>query len=127
MSTFHGKVAAVTGAGSGIGRALALGLARRGARLALSDVDEVGLGETARVGRTLGAEVEAARLDVADREAVKAYATAVASRSGWCTALQQRRDRVLAIGARLELRGLRARVRGQPRASSTARRSSCRT
>ncbi|MCY1065117.1 SDR family NAD(P)-dependent oxidoreductase [Nannocystis sp. RBIL2] len=82
MSTFHGKVAAVTGAGSGIGRALALGLARRGARLALSDVDEVGLAETARVARTLGAEVDAAKLDVADREAVKAYATAVAGRFG---------------------------------------------
>ncbi|WAS91320.1 SDR family NAD(P)-dependent oxidoreductase [Nannocystis punicea] len=82
MSTFHGKVAAVTGAGSGIGRALALGLARRGARLALSDVDEVGLAETARVARTLAAEVDAARLDVSDGEAVKAYATAVAARFG---------------------------------------------
>ncbi|PCC68694.1 Short-chain dehydrogenase [Nannocystis exedens] len=82
MSTFHGKVAAVTGAGSGIGRALSLGLARRGARLALSDVDEVGLAETARVARTLGAEVEAARLDLGDAEAVKAYASAIAARFG---------------------------------------------
>lgn len=82
MSTFTGKVAAVTGAGSGIGRALALGLARRGARLALSDVDEVGLAETARVARTLAAEVDAARLDVSDGDAVKAYATAVAARFG---------------------------------------------
>ncbi|MCY1060105.1 SDR family NAD(P)-dependent oxidoreductase [Nannocystis sp. SCPEA4] len=82
MSTFKGKVAAVTGAGSGIGRALALGLARRGARLALSDVDEAGLAETARVARTLAAEVDAARLDVSDGDAVKAYATAVAARFG---------------------------------------------
>ncbi len=47
MSRVRGKVAVVTGAGSGIGRQLALELAKRGARLALSDVDERGLGGTA--------------------------------------------------------------------------------
>ena len=46
MKHFDGRVAAITGAGSGIGRALAKELARRGAHLALSDVDEVGLAET---------------------------------------------------------------------------------
>jgi NAD(P)-dependent dehydrogenase (short-subunit alcohol dehydrogenase family) len=40
VSSFEGKVAVVTGAGSGIGRELSIGLARRGARLAISDVDE---------------------------------------------------------------------------------------
>lgn len=82
MSTFDGKVAAVTGAGSGIGRALALALARRGARLALSDVDEVGLAETVRLVRGLGAEVVGERLDVADREAVTAYAEGVRASLG---------------------------------------------
>jgi NAD(P)-dependent dehydrogenase (short-subunit alcohol dehydrogenase family) len=49
MGLLENKVIAVTGAGSGIGRALALGLARRGARLALSDKDAAGLAETSRL------------------------------------------------------------------------------
>jgi len=43
VDTFAGKVAVVTGAGSGIGQALATELARRGAKLAISDVDSDGL------------------------------------------------------------------------------------
>ena len=46
VKDFDGRVAAITGAGSGIGRALAIDLAGRGAHLALSDIDEVGLAET---------------------------------------------------------------------------------
>ena len=82
MSGVRGKVAVVTGAASGIGRALALGLARRGARLALSDVDEDGLAETARPARAAGAEVHTARLDVSDRAAFGAYAEAVVGHYG---------------------------------------------
>ncbi|MDT8912559.1 SDR family NAD(P)-dependent oxidoreductase [Amycolatopsis sp. PS_44_ISF1] len=82
MSSVHGKVAAVTGAGSGIGRRLAFELARRGARLAVSDVDELGLAETADRVKALGAEVHSARLDVSDREAVEAYAETVAGHFG---------------------------------------------
>ena len=80
MSTFSGKVAVVTGAGSGIGRALALGLAGRGARLALSDVDEAGLAATAEL--LAGTEVHTQRLDVSDREAWAPYADAVLERFG---------------------------------------------
>jgi NAD(P)-dependent dehydrogenase (short-subunit alcohol dehydrogenase family) len=82
MSSVRSKVAVVTGAGSGIGRALALELARRGARLAVSDVDEPALGETADRAEALGAEVHAARLDVSDRAAVEAYAGTVAEHFG---------------------------------------------
>ncbi len=82
MSHFTGKVAVVTGAGSGIGRALALGLARRGARLAISDVNEAGLAETESLAKGLGAEVHAARLDVSDRAAFEAYADEVVTHFG---------------------------------------------
>ena len=53
MKSFENKVAAITGAGSGIGRALALGLARQGCHLALADVNSAGLKETAELARAL--------------------------------------------------------------------------
>ena len=82
MSPFAGKVAVVTGAGSGIGRALALGLAARGARLALSDIDDNGLAETAALVRHCGAEADAQNLDVADAPNFSAYADDVRGRFG---------------------------------------------
>lgn len=77
MENFAGKVAAITGAASGIGQALAWELARRGARLALSDVDEQGLAVTAEEAKRLGAEVTTARVDVAQRGEVEAWADQV--------------------------------------------------
>jgi NAD(P)-dependent dehydrogenase (short-subunit alcohol dehydrogenase family) len=83
MSVIAGKVVAVTGAGSGIGREVALELARRGARgVAISDVDEAGLAETARLLEPLPGETVATPVDVADREAVLAWAEAVVQRFG---------------------------------------------
>jgi NAD(P)-dependent dehydrogenase (short-subunit alcohol dehydrogenase family) len=82
MSGFGGKVAVVTGAGSGIGQALAIELARRGAKLAISDIDTKGLADTERQIRDLGADVKADRLDVTEREAVLAYADAVNAHFG---------------------------------------------
>jgi NADP-dependent 3-hydroxy acid dehydrogenase YdfG len=80
--SFAGKVCVITGAGSGIGRALACNLAGRGAKLALSDVDTEGLAETVERCRALGAEVKSDRLDVSEREAVLLYADAVAKHFG---------------------------------------------
>jgi NAD(P)-dependent dehydrogenase (short-subunit alcohol dehydrogenase family) len=74
-SYFQGKVAVVTGAGSGIGRALAVKLAARGARLALSDIDEAALAVTANMCGS--PDVRCYRLNVADRDAVLAHAADV--------------------------------------------------
>ncbi|HYV45128.1 MAG TPA: SDR family NAD(P)-dependent oxidoreductase [Myxococcaceae bacterium] len=73
--SFEGKVAAVTGAGSGIGRALAAGLARRGCHLALADVGEEGLAATAASIQNV--KVTTRRLDVTDEGEVRAWADEV--------------------------------------------------
>jgi NADP-dependent 3-hydroxy acid dehydrogenase YdfG len=74
MAGFAGKVAAVTGAGSGIGQALALELARSGAAVAISDVDAEGLAQTEEQLKAIGAPVRSDRLDVTEREAFQVYA-----------------------------------------------------
>jgi hypothetical protein len=82
MTSIAGKVAVVTGAGSGIGRAVSYELARRGAKLALSDVDASGLAETARHARVIGADVHEHHLDVTDRDDVHEYVDAVVAEFG---------------------------------------------
>lgn len=83
MKSFSDKVVVITGAGSGIGRSLAVATARDGALLALSDINEAGLAETADLARRAGSpEVRTDRLDVADREAFRVYASAVAEHFG---------------------------------------------
>jgi butyryl-CoA dehydrogenase len=82
MKSFEGRVAAITGAGSGIGRALAQELARRGAHLALSDIDEAGLAETVTLCEGSAVKVTSKRVDVADRDAVHAWADEVVTDHG---------------------------------------------
>jgi len=79
---FDGRVAAITGAASGIGRALAIELARRGAHVALSDIDDDGLAETVTRCEGFGVKVTSQRVDVADREAVFAWADRVVADHG---------------------------------------------
>lgn len=82
MTLQRGNVAAITGAGSGIGRALALALVKEGCDLALSDINESALQETAQRVQASGVKVHIQKLDVADRDAVYQWADAVASHYG---------------------------------------------
>jgi NAD(P)-dependent dehydrogenase (short-subunit alcohol dehydrogenase family) len=79
---FDGRVAAITGAGSGIGRALAKELARRSAHLALADIDDVGLAETVAQCEGAGVKVTSQHLDVVDRQEVHAWADQVVEDHG---------------------------------------------
>ncbi len=82
MKDFRGKVVVITGAGSGMGRDIAVKLARRGARLAISDVTPDGLAVTEKLVTEAGAEVHSQLLNVAEREAVLTYADTVAEHFG---------------------------------------------
>jgi NAD(P)-dependent dehydrogenase (short-subunit alcohol dehydrogenase family) len=64
MKSFEGKVAVVTGGASGIGRGIALALARRGANVAIADLHEQRLAETVRVLEVLGVKALGMRCDV---------------------------------------------------------------
>ncbi|OWL90399.1 acetoin dehydrogenase [Halopseudomonas aestusnigri] len=75
-------VAVLTGAGSGIGRALAVALARSGCHLALVDLNPDSLAETATQARALGARVSEHPTDVSDRSAVAALPSAVVAEHG---------------------------------------------
>lgn len=77
-----GKHAIVTGAGSGIGRAVALGFAREGAGVVAADVDPARAQETARSIGEAGGQALAVQVDVSDRASVEALVTAAISRFG---------------------------------------------
>ncbi|WP_316190550.1 MULTISPECIES: SDR family NAD(P)-dependent oxidoreductase [unclassified Bradyrhizobium] len=76
MTRINGTAAAVTGAASGIGRALAQELAARGCDLALADRDEAGLASIADEVARHGRKVTTHRLDVSDAGAIAAFAQA---------------------------------------------------
>ncbi|OBI12134.1 SDR family NAD(P)-dependent oxidoreductase [Mycobacterium sp. E2497] len=75
-SDLSGRVVAITGAGSGIGRELALLCAQRGANLALCDINDAAVAETAEAARGLGRDVITRRVDVSDPEQMTGFADA---------------------------------------------------
>lgn len=84
MKELNGKVAVITGGGSGLGRELALACARRGMKLLLADVDETGMVETVRLATEAraGVEAEIMRVDVSKLEQVEAMARRAKERFG---------------------------------------------
>jgi NAD(P)-dependent dehydrogenase (short-subunit alcohol dehydrogenase family) len=80
--TLHDRTAVITGAGSGIGRAIAQSLARRGCHLALADISEPGLAETVQLIDGPKIRVSSHKLDVADRAAVAILPQAVVAEHG---------------------------------------------
>lgn len=84
MKSYSGKVAAITGAGSGMGRSLAVKLAERNCHLAISDVDEDNLAETAVQAGRYGVKVTSTRVDVAKKDEVYGWADEVVRDHGKC-------------------------------------------
>jgi short-subunit dehydrogenase len=79
LMRLKGRTAVITGAATGIGRAVAVSLAQRGCHLALADIDEAGLAETAGLARAYAVRVSRHRVDVADRIAVAEFPSLVSA------------------------------------------------
>ena len=82
MKSLRNQVAAITGAGSGIGRALAIQLANEGCHLALADIDSDGLDQTCQLLANQPVKVTRQTLNVADEKAVYAWAEQVVADHG---------------------------------------------
>jgi NAD(P)-dependent dehydrogenase (short-subunit alcohol dehydrogenase family) len=82
MKPLSNKVAVITGASRGLGRAMALALAEQGANLALVARDAAALAETADLAKKYGTEVEICTTDVTNEDSVKALEDAVTARFG---------------------------------------------
>ena len=70
---FTNRIAVITGAGGGLGRALSLGFAREGARLVLTDVDETLLAETEKLVRAEGTSCSTHRVDLANESEIQKF------------------------------------------------------
>jgi 3-oxoacyl-[acyl-carrier protein] reductase len=82
MALLSNHVAVITGAGSGIGRAIAHGYAREGARVVLLDLDEKAVAEAAQEIRDAGGSAESFALDVSRRDDCVAVARQIADKVG---------------------------------------------
>jgi 3-oxoacyl-[acyl-carrier protein] reductase len=82
MTLLANHIAVITGAGSGIGRAIALGYAREGAQVVLLDLNENNAAEAAKEIRDAGGKAESFALDVAKREDCIAIAKRIADKVG---------------------------------------------
>ena len=82
MFALDGRVAAVTGAASGLGLAMAEALASAGATVVLLDIDQAGLAAASETIRAAGGRAETALLDVSDRKAIRATIDDIAARHG---------------------------------------------
>ena len=82
MADLQGRIALVTGAAQGIGRAIALELSKSGATLALADINEVKLAQVAAEIEAAGGQAAAFRIDVSNEESIEAGAKAVLERFG---------------------------------------------
>jgi short-subunit dehydrogenase len=87
MMKLENRVAVITGAGGGIGRAIAVSLAKRACHVALADINEAGLVETQRLAQAHGVRASIHPLDVADREAVRTLPAWVMQEHGRCDVL----------------------------------------
>lgn len=87
MKVFEGRVAVVTGAGTGIGRALAVAFAKRRMRVVLAGIDEDALAGTLEIVRETAIDAFARRTDVMDGDQVRALADETFERYGACHVL----------------------------------------